>query len=103
MPDALAQAQDELARAMVPWPDDYVEDLTPTAALLLARQVSMCALRVATGAVASLVEDPDEEDALMHEVLNGCSAAVAGHTHALVALGVLPEEAEAALTTPATQ
>lgn len=95
MSDAtLETVQDELSRAMVPWPDDYVEELTPHAALLLLRQLAMATLKVVTGAIVSLGEDSSEDAGALDGVVNGVLAAVAGATHALVELGVLPPEAE---------
>lgn len=93
----LATVQGELADALIPWPDDYVEELSPQAALLLLRQQAMATAKVLAGATLALDEDPDEEAGALAEVLNGVAACVAGATHALVALGVLPEEAETAL------
>lgn len=97
MTDLLDTVQSELSEKMVPWPDDYVEDLSPPATLFLLRQMAMAALKVATGAVLSLKEDGDEENPTLTEVMNGVAAAVAGATHACVALGVLPIEAEDAM------
>jgi len=94
---ALEQAQEELAASMVPWPDDFMGDYTPQAGLLFGRQVAMCLLGMVTDAAASLGSDPAEEEPVVMEALNGVAAAVAGFTHALVALGVLPAEAEEAL------
>lgn len=93
----LEMAQAELSDAMVPWPDDYLDDLTPPAAFLVLRQAALVCLKVATGAAASLVDEGSETQPVADEVLNGIAAAVAGSTHALVALGVLPQEAEVAL------
>ena len=95
--EILENVQAELAAAMVPFPDDYAEELTPHAALFIGRQLSMCVQKVVTGAAISLDEDPDGEAGAIAEVLNGVAAAVAGFTHACVALGILPPEAEEAL------
>lgn len=95
--DAFEQATAELSAGMVPWPDDYVEDLTPSAALVLCRQMAMATLKVVMGGALSLDEDPDESAGVMDEIVNGCAAAVAGLTHACVALELLPVEAEEAL------
>ena len=94
---ALETAQDELAKSMMPHPDEFMEDYSPQAALLFLRQVAMSSLRTCTAASASLGADEDEEVPAATEVLNGVAAAVVGSTHALVALGVLPLEAEEAL------
>ena len=93
----LDAAQAELAAGTVPWPDDYVQDLTPPAALLLGRQMAMAVAVVCTAAMVSLDEGSDEPAGIEAEVLNGLAAAVAGFTHAMVALEILPPEAEAAL------
>lgn len=98
MTDALLDAvQSELSANMVPWPDDYVEDLTPPAALFLLRQMAMATIRVVAGASVSLEEDGDEPSPTITEVLNGVAACIAGATHACVALEILPPEAEEAL------
>lgn len=84
----------ELASAMVPMPDDFVEDLSPPAALLFLRQTTMAIAKVVVGATISLSEDPDEADGPLGEVMRGVMAAVAGTTHACVALDILPQAAE---------
>jgi hypothetical protein len=94
----LDRAQAELAGGMFPHPDDFMEDLTPPAALLFARQVSMAALKVLTGAAVSLEEDPDSEAGPIAEVLNGLAMSIAGLTHSMVALELLPPEAEEAMS-----
>jgi hypothetical protein len=91
---ALELAQTELSDSMVPWPDDFMTDYTPQAGLLFGRQVAMCLLKMVTDAAASVATGPDEEEPTVSEVLNGVSMAIAGLTHALVALEVLPAEAE---------
>lgn len=96
-PTALELAQAELGESMAPWPDDFMTDYSPQAASLFLRQCAMVALQMATAATASLAEAPDEAEPVASEVLNGIAMAVAGSTHALVALGVLPSEAEAAM------
>jgi hypothetical protein len=90
----LAAAQAELGDKMVPWPDDFLEDLSPHAALLTLRQTAMATLKVVTGAVLSLQADPTDDGGPLTEVVNGVMAAVAGSTHSCVALGMLPLEAE---------
>lgn len=94
---ALELAQEELASYMGPWPDEFMPDYTPQAGLLFARQVAMCCLTMVTDAAASLAGEAGDDEAVLHDVLNGVSAAVAGFTVALVALGVLPPEAEEAM------
>ena len=94
---ALEAVQDELAKLLWPWPDDYVEEGTPPAVLFYGRQFAMAALKVVTGAAASLADEDDGEPGPLAEVLNGVSMAVVGFTHALVALEVLPPEAEEAM------
>ena len=99
MTDSTLEAtQAELSGAMVPWPDDYVEELSPHAALLLCRQMAMATMKVITGAALSLDEDPDGDAGVLDEITNGVAAAIAGTTHACVALGVLPPEAEEAIS-----
>lgn len=87
-------ASAELSAAMVPMPDDFVEDLSPPAALLFLRQCTMAIAKVVVGATISLSEDPDEADGPLGEVMRGVMAAVAGTTHACVAIGLLPQAAE---------
>ncbi len=87
-------ASAELSRAMVPMPDDFVEDLSPPAAMLFLRQCTMAIAKVVLGATISLSEDPDEADGPLGEAMRGIMAAVAGTTHACVAIGLLPQAAE---------
>ena len=96
-PTSVDLAMAELAESMIPHPDQFLEDYSPPAALLFGRQVAMVCLKIAAGAAASLDVDRDEEQPVLSKVLNGVAAAVAGFTHALVALEVLPVEAEEAL------
>ena len=98
MSDALIDAvQAELATLMVPWPDDFMEDMSPPAALLFLRQTAMATLKVIAGGALSLEEDGDEPSPTVTEVLNGVAACIAGATHSCVALELLPVEAEEAL------
>lgn len=90
-------ASDELSRAMVPMPDDFVEDLSPPAALLFLRQATMAVAKVVLGATIALGEDEDESDGPLGEIMRGVMAAVAGTTHACVAIGMLPQAAETEL------
>jgi hypothetical protein len=94
----LEAAQAELSDKMIPWPDDYIEDLSPHAALFLLRQMSMGVAKVTLGAMISLAEDPEGDAGILAEIANGVAACVAGATHACVALEILPPEAEQALT-----
>ena len=98
MTDVLRATQEELQDAMAPVPEDYMQDFSPPAALVYARLVAMQALTICMAATASLKLDETEEQPTLTEVLNGCMAAVAGFTHALVSLEVLPKEAGEAKT-----
>lgn len=98
---ALEQAQDELANSMIPHPDIFLEDYTPQAALLFARQVAMATTKICMTWVRDTSTDLSEESPAANGMMNGCAAGVVGFTHALVALGVLPLEAEEALASPA--
>jgi hypothetical protein len=91
---SLEAAQAELAESMVPWPDDFMMDYHLNSALLFARQVAMCTAKVAVAFANNVAESPDEPQPVLDEVQNGIAAAVMGLTHALVALEVLPPEAE---------
>lgn len=93
----LEVAQDELADSMAPFPEDFMETYSPPAAFLFLRQCAMVALKIATGAAASLAGEADETEPVAVEVLNGIAMCVAGATHALVSLDVLPREAEEAM------
>ena len=98
MPSPLETVQAELAKLHFPWPADFLPDATPQAALEYARQLASVLLGMVTDAAASLAGPADEEQPTVSEVLNGVAMMVAGATHALVALGVLPVEAEEALS-----
>ena len=116
----LETAQAELAESKTPFPDLFMFDYTPQAGLLFGRQVAMCLLKMVTDAAASLTyaspevlavdaaddnavmgaldSARDEEQPVVSEILNGVAMAVAGLTHSLVAIGLLPAEAEEALS-----
>jgi len=95
--ETLVAVQAELSGAMIPWPDDYMDELSPPACLLLLRQVAMATLKAIAGGSVFLDEEPDEDSGVLGEILNGVGAAIAGATHACVALELLPPEAEQAL------
>ena len=97
MTDVLKATQEELQDAMAPVPEDYMQTFSPPAALVYARLVAMQALTICMAATAELQLDGTEEQPTLTEVLNGCMAAVAGFTHALVSLEVLPPESDEAI------
>lgn len=90
--------QVELSKLGVPMPQDFMTDLSPVAALLFLQSCAEATLSVVTGASAADDDPKDEVNPTISEVLNGISAALAGSVHALVALEVLPPEAEEAMT-----
>lgn len=97
----LEACQAELVDAKVPTPDFLGEDLTPPTILYWCFEAAKIALTAVTAGAASLTEAQDEEQPVMTEVLNGVTFALAGYTHALVALDVLPKQAEEAISSGA--
>ncbi len=97
----LEQVQAELADGMAPLPELWAYDLSPQAAVLYAWELAKTVLSVQAAAAMSTGADVEEEQPVITEILNGCSAALAGYTHALVVLEVLPQAAEDALVTGA--
>lgn len=93
---ALELAQEELAESYVPHPDEFLRDYTPQAALLFVRQCAMVLGTMLVDAAMSLDDGTDDAAPVVNEVLAGGAAVLMGATHALVALGVLPPEAEEA-------
>lgn len=93
----LGAAQAELSDATMPVPGDFLEDLSPQAAGLWCWEAAKSLLTIVTAAATSLGADPSEEQPSVHEVLNGAAASLAGLTHMLVVLDVLPPEAEQAM------
>lgn len=93
----LDQVQGELAKLAVPAPSEWMEDLTPPAALLYMKAVAESAMTIVAGAVKDAPPEGEDADDLAAALVSGCAMALAGATHALVALGVLPEAAEEAL------
>ena len=93
----MQSAQVELSKLGVPMPNDFMTDLSPIAALLFLQSCAEATLSVVTGATAADDDLKGEVNPTISEVLNGISAALAGSVHALVALEVLPPEAEAAM------
>lgn len=94
---ALDDARTELGTKAVPMPDFLEEDVTPVTALYWLWEASKVGLGIATAFAQNLQLDGDEEQPVITELLNGASFALAGMTHALVALEVLPKEVEEAL------
>lgn len=94
---ALEFCQAELAGAKAPDPGWIEQDLTPATAIYYGFEVAKVLLTIATAAAASLEEDPNQDQPVMTEVLNGAAFALAGYIHALVALEVLPKSAEEAM------
>jgi hypothetical protein len=98
----LEDVKQELADHMIPHPDWIDKELGPEAALFYAYQVAEVIMPIAVAACVSLNVDPNEEQPVLSELLNGCAAAYVGYAHALVALAVLPPEAEEAIRVAAT-
>ena len=98
----LESTKAELARSGAPVPQDFVEDWSPHAGLFYGWQTARALLTVVEGASIQETDDPDIDPAIYEEVINGVAQAVAGFTHALVALDVLPAEAEQAISGAAT-
>jgi hypothetical protein len=96
--DLLQKCKDELADKMWPQPESMEEDLQPYTATYYAWEMVKEVLVMVTAMMAT----PDDKDAdvddSVHHVLNGVEAALAGLTVALNAMGVLPDEALAAIT-----
>lgn len=93
----LERVQAELAEGMAPLPELWAYDYSPQAALLYAWELAKTVMSMQTAGAQALAGDTDELQPVVTEVLNGVAAALAGYTHALVALEVLPPEAEEAI------
>jgi hypothetical protein len=94
---ALDAVQGELSTAHFPFPADFLSDVSPQAAIEFGRQVAGILLQMVTDAAALIAKEDGDDQPTVNEALNGVAMMVAGATHALVALGVLPVEAEEAL------
>lgn len=95
---ALEAARMELFRLGVMTPGDLLEETSPAAALLFAFDTARAVIAVLGGAVGAAGEADTEATEILSRALNGASAALAGYTHSLVELRVLPTEAEEAIT-----
>ena len=79
-----------------------MKDYTPSAALLFLRQVAMATQVKCVTFVRDHGHRLDRGSPYpANGMMNGVAAAIVGSTHALVALGVLPLEAEEALASGA--
>lgn len=96
--DPKEAALQDLVKRGVPTPTDFMPDLEFFSGLYFLREVATGA--VARGVVffAELDQGGDEVDETAAEVLGSLSEALQYATHALVALGLLPQEAEDALS-----
>jgi hypothetical protein len=94
----LEAAKVELSKLGVPMPQDWMESLTPVAALLVLQATAEATLGVLAGAFADPANELDADNPVAGEVLNGVTSGLAGAVHALVALEVLPQAAEDAMT-----
>lgn len=94
----LEAAKVELMKLGVPMPQDWMQHLSPVSALLVLQNVCEAAVTVMSGAFADPSNELDPDSPVAAEVLNGVTAGLAGSVHALVALEVLPKEAEEALS-----
>ena len=95
--DALDAANTELAKSMMPHPEEFLPSYSPPAAMLFLRQ---CCLKLGEMLVAAserTAEEDGDDQPVVVEALNAIAMCIAGSTHGLVALGVLPPEAEEAL------
>ena len=93
----LDQAQAELAVSGIPHPETFLKSYSPPAAFLFIRQCSLVLGEMVVDAAITTGKEDGDDQPVVTEVLNSVAQCIAGATHALVALGVLPTEAEEAL------
>jgi hypothetical protein len=93
----LKDAEDELAKAKLPLPAFLEEDVSPPTALYWLWEAAKTGVVIIRAFAENLQLDTSEEQPVLTEAMNGCLAALVGYTHTLVALEVLPPEAEEAL------
>ncbi len=93
----LDQAQAELGSSMMPHPEVFLKAYSPQAAFLFVRQCSLVLGEMVVDAAITTAKDDGDDQPIVTECLNAVAQCIAGATHALVALGVLPVEAEEAL------
>lgn len=91
---ALAQ----LVNFGVPTPTDFVPHMELPSALFFMRDLATAIQERAVVFFGEMAQVGDEVDDMAALVFNGVSACMAGSTHALVALGMLPQEAEDGMT-----
>jgi hypothetical protein len=94
-------ARDEALALMVnrgvPVPSEWVPDFPLPSALFILKEVADGVLQSAVVFFGEMAQEGDEVDDVAAEVMNAVSTALAGSVVALVALGLLPQEAEDAM------
>jgi len=100
-PTSLDQAQAELATTGIPHPEVFLKSYSPPAAFLFVRQCALVLGEMCVDAAITTGKEEGDDQPVVTEVLNSVAQLIAGSTHALVALGVLPVEAEEALSNDA--
>ena len=81
----------------VPTPSDWLPDFPLPSALFILGEVVRGVYESAVIFFGEMDSEGDEVDDTAAEVMNGLAAALAGSTHALVAMELLPPEAEQAM------
>ena len=91
-------ALDELGGAGVLTPEDLLDDLSLHAHLVFLHQTAEQVVKSLAMAAAKVAEEVGPDALELAGVVNGATTALAGAVHALVEAGVLPTEAEEAVT-----
>jgi hypothetical protein len=82
----------------VPTPSDWLPDFPLPSALFILSEVARGVMESAVVFFGEMNDAGDEVDDTAAEVMNAVAQCMAGATHALVSLELLPPEAEEAMT-----
>lgn len=91
--DPQEMAKAELAEAMIPTPDDIMEELTPLGALYYWEQLGWATLTTWTAHVQDMDDQGDEAASEMAGVLQGIATALGGLDAVCATIGLVPAEA----------
>lgn len=91
--DTMEMARAELAKAMVPTPEDLLDGMGPLGVLFYAEQTVVEAFKLLVFFASESADDPDAEEGDLPRVIEAVGMALGQLDAACILLGILPPEA----------